>query len=114
CAALGSCKLPKESAKNDPMASATALHNVVISWTANRETAVNTTGGGYNVYYSTANGFTVPGGTAVNVPYVSGSSAPTSTLVQLIPGTYYVRVAAYSTLNTLSGASTQLTITVPR
>lgn len=84
-----------------------------ISWTANRETAVNTTGGGYKVYYSRQSGFSLASAQVVNVPYVSGTSAPTSTtLTSLASGTYYIKVVAYSTLagNQVSAPSAQTSI----
>lgn len=87
--------------------------NVVLTWTANREKAVNTTGGGYKVYYSQSAGFSIPGGNAIDVPYSSGASAPTTTTVRLSPGVYYFRVAAYSAMKPLSSGSTQLTVTIP-
>ena len=96
--------------------------NVQVSWNANPETAVNQSGGGYNVYYSSTSGFSPgdPGVTAINVPYVSGATAPVTAQISVIPGTYYIRVAAYSALNapgTVSGstspASTQITLIVP-
>lgn len=74
---------------------------VNISWLKNPETAVNRSGGGYKVYYSSTSGFNITdaGVTEVDVPYVSGASAPISKLVQFPPGTYYIRVVAYSGLN---------------
>lgn len=74
---------------------------VNISWDANREAAVNTTGGGYKVYYSTNSGFDItdPGVTEVDVPYAGGASAPTTVAVQLDRTRYYIRVVAYSDLS---------------
>lgn len=96
---------------------------VTISWTANRESAVNTNGGGYKVYYSDTPGFalTDAGVILVNVPYISGTEAPTSTIVNLDSGTtYYIRVIAYSALNApgqTGGSSSQpsadISIAVP-
>lgn len=116
---LAGCNMPKTSAKNDlsellPAPLGTP-RRVTISWNANHETAVNTTGGGYKVFYGTTSGFTVPGTsyTTIDVPYVSGSSSPNSVTVTLGSGyTYYVRVAAYSTLKTLSGVSSQISVVV--
>ena len=96
-----------------------ATRNVQISWSANNESRVNTTGGGYRVYLSTTSGFNItdPGVTVVDVPYVSGALAPTSTTVTLNSATtYYVRVVAYSafpTANTSSAPSAQITVAVP-
>lgn len=100
----------------------TASGKIQISWDANLETAVNRPGGGYKVYYSTNSGFNPGNGgvTVIDVPYGSGISAPTSILVPLNPGIYYIRVAAYSALNapgTSSGsasiATPQITLTAP-
>lgn len=79
-------------------APAVTLPTVQVSWTENRESAVNTTGGGYRVYFSQTSGFT-PGDAGVTVqdaPFVSGPAAPTSTSVSLASGTYFFRVAAFS------------------
>lgn len=69
---------------------------MTVSWAANREKMVNSTGGGYRVYYSETPGFQESRAKFVDVPYVSGSGAPTSvTITSLFPTTYYVKVAAY-------------------
>ncbi len=95
---------------------------ISLSWSANRETAVNNTGGGYSVYYSTTPGFGIndAGVTTVDVPYVSGAQAPTNTIVSLTSGTYYFKVVAYSALNppgssggSQSQPSTEMSIVVP-
>lgn len=79
---------------------------ILISWDANREKAVNSTHGGYKVYYSQTPGFELNSATMIDVPYVSGPLAPTSTkLTNLVSGTYYLRIIAYSGL-TLPGSST--------
>ncbi|MBE7437803.1 MAG: hypothetical protein HS115_05040 [Spirochaetales bacterium] len=82
-----------------------------ISWLGNPETAVNSAGGGYRVYYPGAAGGSSP---VLDVPYVSGPAAPTSVTLNLeSAGTYYVRVVAYSSINTAgSEASAETTITV--
>lgn len=95
---------------------------VTVSWNANRETAVNSSGGGYVVYFSQSSGFN-PGDSNVcsqDVPYVSGTTAPTSTVIDPPSGTWYVRVTATSQLNapgttggTESAASSQTTVIVP-
>ena len=93
-----------------------------LAWNENPETAVNSAGGGYRVYHSTNSGFN-PGDAGVkvvDVPYVSGATAPTTVIVPISSGTYYVRVAAYSALNapgsssgSISTATPQITLTVP-
>ena len=79
---------------------------ITVSWDPNREMAVNTTGGGYKVYYSTTRSFNIPDAeaTEVDVPYVSGLTAPTSTSLKLLSDAdYYFRVVAYSALNPPGG-----------
>lgn len=95
---------------------------VTVAWNANRETAVNSSGGGYVVYFSQSSGFN-PGDSNVcsqDVPYVSGTTAPTSAIIEPPSGTWYVRVAATSQLNapgatggSESAASSQTTVVVP-
>jgi len=96
--------------------------SIQVSWNASLATAVNRSGGGYRVYYSSSSGFNTGevGVTEIDVPYISGVSAPTSVLIEVGSGTYYVRVAAYSALNApgTSGGSTstvtpQITLTAP-
>lgn len=91
---------------------------VTISWQANNETLVNSSGGGYRVYYSTQNGFDINNSAVqvIDVPYSSGSQAPTSTSFTLTSGTYYVKIVAYSQFDgseTSSSPSQQLTVVVP-
>jgi hypothetical protein len=96
-------------------------YNILVSWTANREKAVNTTGGGYKIYYSTSTPVNTSTASNVDVPYVSGSSTPSSRLITgLTCGTWYFRVVAYSALHP-SGSlvasrsidSSEVTVTVP-
>ena len=91
---------------------AIATRDVVLSWAPNRESGVNSTGGGYQVLIS--------GQPAINVPYTSGPTAPTSTTVSLQAGTYTVTVKAYAALDaqgdsggSLSAASAPITVNVP-
>jgi subtilase family serine protease len=99
-------KSPKPIAGNSPK-------DVLVRWTANRESTVNTTGGGYQVHYSRTNNFAIPSTTFVTVPYVSGVAAPTqTTLSQLAPGTYYLRVVPFSAQTATGNASAQLTVVV--
>ena len=88
------------------------LHNVTLSWAANRETGVNSAGGGYIVAIS--------GQAPINVPYASGAFAPTSTVVSLYTGTYTATVKAYAALaanggstGSTSASSSTTTIVVP-
>lgn len=74
---------------------------VNVSWNANHDKSVNTTGGGYTLYYSQTNGFNVSSVDAqkLDIPYVSGSTAPTSTTLNLPTGTWYLRLSAYGISN---------------
>jgi uncharacterized repeat protein (TIGR02543 family) len=73
---------------------------VTISWDANREAAVNRSGGGYRVYYSQINNFNISDLSTKfkDVPYQSGTYAPTSASLFLTAGTWYVKVVGYSNL----------------
>lgn len=66
-------------------------HQVTISWTANREAAVNATGGGYKINIS--------GQPFIDVPY----TAPTNKIVTLLSGNYTATITAYSALNPSTG-----------
>jgi hypothetical protein len=74
-----------------------AGRNVVITWNANKESGVNKAGGGYRVQIDTQ--------TPIDVPYVSGAAAPTTTTVQLGSGTYAITVVAYAALDARGGTS---------
>src|SRR5262245_37769856 len=82
---------------------------VSVNWTSNRESGVNSAGGGYEV--------TISGQAPVDVPYTSGPLAPTSTSKFLQPGTYTVTVRAYAALDPTGGtartfsAPTQIAVT---
>ena len=70
---------------------------VTISWEANREVGVNQAGGGYEVR--------VAGQPVIDLPYASGSSAPTSVTVKLLPGSHTVSVRAYAALDPQGGTT---------
>ena len=91
-----------------------APYDATVSWTANREAAVNITDGGYRVYYSRTPNFDINSATVVDVPYTSGSLAPTSTVIPQLPsGTFYFKVVAYSSMNnTGSVPSSERSITI--
>ncbi|MEI6092172.1 MAG: hypothetical protein WCQ47_00635 [bacterium] len=91
--------------------------SVTVSWNANKDMTVNSTGGGYIVYYSNQQGFdTSAASGSVDVPYLSGASAPTSTTLSLSNGKWYIRVVAYgnsvSSSKTYSSASSEYAIQV--
>jgi hypothetical protein len=87
---------------------------VQVSWAANREAAVNAAGGGYRVYYGKTPGFDIATASFVDVPYVSGPTAPTTTNLTLSSGDNFVKVVAYSALNsTGSQPSTEIFVSVP-
>ena len=88
--------------------------SVSVSWTANREAAVNRTGGGYRVYASRTSGFNIASASFVDVPFDSGAAAPTSTNLMLASGDNFIKVLAYSALNPNgSDPSAQITVGVP-
>ncbi len=92
-----------------------ASRQVTISWDANRDKVVNAAGGGYIIYYSQESGFDVTGASSTEVPYVSGSTAPTSTTLSLSEGVWYIRISAYGIWNgetRQSEPSTQLMVNV--
>lgn len=78
--------------------------DVEISWTPNRETAVNAPGGGYRVYYATTSGFDLTAAAVVDVPNQGTAPTPTSTIINFPSGAHYIKVTAYSALNP-SGSS---------
>jgi hypothetical protein len=99
-----------------------ALRSVRVGWDANREVAVNRSGGGYRLYFSTRSGFAIDDSDVdmTEVPYVSGALAPTSVLIPLHRTRYYFRVVAYSALTAPWGSggsrsepSAQVTVLVP-
>lgn len=73
--------------------------DVEISWTPNRETAVNAPGGGYRVYYATTSGFDLAAAPVVDVPYQGTVPTPTSAVIRLSSGIHYIKIIAYSALN---------------
>lgn len=98
-----------ESSTDSPKTSA-----VSIAWTANKEQGVNQSGGGYKVYYSRTSGFNTEIADSVDVPWASGTTTPVSTLLNLTSGTYYIKVIAYSAVNSSgSSSSSEITVTVP-
>jgi hypothetical protein len=75
-----------------------SARTVVVSWAANREQGVNSSGGGYQV--------TISGRPSINVPYVSGPEAPTTVTAMLPRGTYVVNVRAFAALDAQGGSGT--------
>src|SRR5882762_1909638 len=87
-------------------------HTVTLAWAPNHEKGVNSAGGGYQV--------SITGQAAINVPYVSGPAAPTSTVTILQTGTYTVTVTAFAALDkqggltgNVSAPSQSLVVNVP-
>jgi len=89
-------------------------HSVTLAWAANHETGVNSTGGGYHV--------SITGKPTIDVPWVSGPTAPTSAMTTLQTGTYTVTVTAFAALDapgappgsgSVSAPSQALTVNVP-
>lgn len=92
--------------------------NVTIRWAANKEQRVNQSGGGYKIYISQTSGFNIGDADVITLdaPWVAGPQAPLSKIQALTSGTYFVRVAAYTSFpvsNTSSDASPQITVSVP-
>lgn len=88
--------------------------SVQVSWDANREATVNMSGGGYRVYYGRTAGFALAGASFVDVPYVSGPTAPTTTMLTLSSGANFIKVVAYSALNPSgSQPSAETLVSVP-
>ena len=93
--------------------------DVRVSWTPNREAAVNKSGGGYKVYYSKTSSFDIAGAKSLNVPYQSGQTASSSATLNLSSGTYYIKVIAHSSIVGPSGApgtsqpSAEVSVVVP-
>ncbi len=79
--------------------------SVALTWDANRESGVNRAGGGYQVAIS--------GQTTVDVPWTSGSTAPTSVTVSLQPGSYTVTVSAYAALDSQGGVTGSGSVSAP-
>lgn len=81
--------------------------NINVSWIASKAAAVNKVGGGYKIYLSKTSGFN-PGDSGVtskNVAYVSGTSTASSTIINTTSsGKWYIRVAAFSSLNSGNGS----------
>lgn len=91
-----------------------AAGSVAVSWTPNREAAVNAPGGGYRVYYGAQPDFQLASAPSVEVPYEEGPRAPTRVRLALGPGEHFVRVVAYSALAPEGGpASAPLRVMVP-
>jgi len=103
----GSAKVGEKGVKGVPA-------DVTLNWT-NREKAVNQAGGGYRIYHSTTANFSLSGLTPVDLPYVSGATAPnTYTFSQLSPGTHYFKIVAYSSLSGgQTSEATQVSYTIP-
>jgi hypothetical protein len=79
---------------------------LVLNWDANHESAVNSAGGGYRVYYAFSPNVNTSTASFLDVPYVSGTQAPTTvTLTNPVNGTYYFRVVAYSTFSPPNGST---------
>ena len=78
---------------------------VLIRWQPNRESAVNRAGGGYRVYRGGTSAFDPATDTVLDVPH----PAPPQAVLNLTPGTYYIRVTAYSDLNPVGSAASPVT-----
>lgn len=98
----------------DAPAPAPTARSVTLSWEPNRESGVNSTGGGYQV--------TISGQAPIDVPYNAASGeTPATTTVSLQAGTYTATVQAYAALDATGGTSgsysapsASVTIVVPQ
>jgi hypothetical protein len=72
-------------------------HTVTLAWAPNHQKGVNSAAGGYQV--------SISGQPTINVPYVSGPTAPTSTVTILQTGTYTVTVTAFAALDAQGGSA---------
>jgi len=115
---ISGCGSNKNQSSEDPAPVVT--YPMDVAWTANKEMEINSAGGGYRVYYSTATPVSISGANYVDVPFATGAAAPTSVRLRLPAGSYYLRVAAYSSFNpdglaegNLSAGSSEVTVTVP-
>ncbi len=70
-----------------------------LSWSANREKAVNSPGGGYIIYISSRKNCPPEKAARQKVPCTSGDRAPTQADISLAPGTWYIKIAGYSAFN---------------
>jgi hypothetical protein len=102
------------TASPTPTAAPGPSRNVRVTWTANREKAVNMAGGGYRVYYSVNNNFLISAASSIDVPYTAGPTAPTAvTIPSLTSGTWYIKVVGYSATNSTGTVSSQAVVNVP-
>jgi hypothetical protein len=88
---------------------------ITLSWSTSPEGGVNQAGGGYRVYVTNTPDAVLPNATSVTVAYdQQAGGTPTTAALQLTAGTWYVRITAYSALNTVGSApSTALEVAVP-
>lgn len=98
---------------NEPGPSAGNPHpggsrTVTLTWDANRESAVNRAGGGYEVFINVDGN----GCCTFDVPYSGGPAAPTSITVQLFPGSYLASVRAYGALDRQRASSPPVSLEV--
>ena len=109
-----------DSTSTNPIPSPSSDHgdySFTVSWNANHETSVNSSGGGYRVYYSKTSPVNTQGQNFVDVPFKKAPLAPTSATVNFVSaGTYYVRVIARSntvSAGSISPDSQEISVTVP-
>ncbi|WP_244310334.1 choice-of-anchor D domain-containing protein [Leptospira noumeaensis] len=93
--------------------------DVLVTWSATNEKAVNDTDGGYNVCYSKTSNFTaVPIANSIfcaAVPNAGGNTPTSKTISVPSYGTWYFKVYSYGKYNTTGGLpSTQVSVVVPQ
>lgn len=85
---------------------------IKLTWAKSPATAVNKAGGGYRVYYSMTQNFNIDTVTSINVPYISGASAPTEKVITIYKkGIWYFKIKAYSLTN-LIGSDTSAEVSM--
>ncbi len=93
-----------------PTVTCTAPCNLQLTWNALHEKDVNASLGGYKVCYAATQGFSPGSGTCLDVPYVSGPTAPTTKNVTLQQGRWYVKIYGYSQYTSQGTVSTELSV----
>lgn len=84
--------------------------SVTLKWTASKEKAVNSVGGGYKVTYGL--GQIDANSTTIDIPFRAGSTLQPQTAIKFPSGgTFKVRVTAYSAINP-QGSSTEVVTNV--
>lgn len=111
---LTACSMKTEDAEMPVPKWLKGTSTVEITWDKNKETGVNTLGGGYRVYIGNASGFDLGEAPYFDVKYDSVAAATplTTKITTLVPGTYYLKIAGFSAQG-IGVASSEATVSVP-